>query len=153
MSTYAQNTQVSADRSIEEIKSTLRRFEATAFSYFESDATGIAGLEFDMHNRRCRFIIKLPQRDDFTRTEKGRPRSVSQVHLEWEKAIRQKWRSLALIVKAKLVAVDEEVVEFEQEFAMHFVMDNGKTVFEGLRPALEKNCSLNTLPALMPPGA
>lgn len=150
MANYASNTDVSQERSIEEIKNNLRRFGADSFSSYESSRHNMAGLEFEMNNRRVRFLITIPNRDEFVKTETGRDRTTNQVNLEWEKAIRQKWRSLALIVKAKLVAVNENVVEFDQEFAMHFVTANGQTMYEQIKPKMEEYCNSSEFPALMP---
>jgi hypothetical protein len=150
MASYASNTDVSQEKSVEEIKRNLRRFGADSFSSFESSRHNMAGLEFEMNNRRVRFVITIPDRKQFEKTDTGRDRSDNQITLEWERSIKQKWRSLALIVKAKLVAVDEDVVEFDQEFAMHFVTANGQTMYEQLKPRMEEYCNSSEFPALMP---
>ena len=52
--------------------------------------------------------------------------------------MKAKWRSLALVIKAKLEAVERRIVSFEQEFAMHMVMPGGMTVEELITPAIEQ---------------
>ncbi len=148
--TYAAETRVSPEKTLEEMKGLLRRFGADNFCTFDNDRAGFSGLEFDVNNRRCRFIVQIPKREEFAKTETGRPRDKNQQFTVWEKAIRSRWRSLALIVKAKLVAIEEGVFTFEQEFALHFVMANGQTVYEQLAPHLEKACDASSLPTLMP---
>lgn len=150
MGRYASDTTVSAERSIDEIRSTLRKYGADAFTYGERSLPPAAFLEFEMQDRRVRFVISLPELRSFRLTETGRERTAQSARTEWEKAIRQRWRALALIVKAKLVAVEDGVVEFEQEFALHFVMADGQTVYEHLRPMLPEICNVQQLPQLMP---
>lgn len=49
---------------------------------------------------------------------------------------RSLWRSLHLIIRAKLEAVAEKVTTVEQEFLAHVVMPEGQTVGEWIRPQL-----------------
>ena len=41
--------------------------------------------------------------------------------------MRQRWRALALCIKAKLEAVECGITSFEEEFLAHVVMPNGQT--------------------------
>ena len=41
-------------------------------------------------------------------------------HGRWEQACRQRWRALALVIKAKLEAIDAEISTFEEEFLPFF---------------------------------
>lgn len=52
---------------------------------------------------------------------------------EWEQACRQKWRALALLVKAKLEAVDAKISSVEEAFFADIVMPDGRTVYESAR--------------------
>lgn len=57
---------------------------------------------------------------------------------EWEKAVRQRWRALALLVKALLESVESDIVTFEQAFLPYTVVPGtGMTVAEHIGPALE----------------
>ena len=104
MSRYAENTSVSADKSRSEIeRATLQRYGATGFMYGWEGSKAI--IAFKMANRQIRFILTMPSQDDdqFRLTPgKGRERSASQAFAAWEQATRQRWRALALAVKAKL---------------------------------------------------
>ncbi len=65
---YAENTQVSSDRSRAEIERTLRRYGATAFAYgWDSEA---ATLMFEIAERRILFRLPMPDASSkaFTRT-------------------------------------------------------------------------------------
>lgn len=149
MSDYAKNTEVSAERSIAEIRNTLKRFGASGFVFGEHDEPPRAFLEFEMQRRRVRFLLPMPQRDDFKLNSYGNRRPETAIQKDFDQAIRQRWRSLALVVKAKLVAVDDKIVSFEQEFAMHFVMNSGATIYETLKPSLNEICEQSKLPPML----
>lgn len=152
MTRYADRTEVSSDRSRAEIERTLRRYGASAFAY------GWQGLEaqvmFELADRRVKFAIPMPDPDDaaFTQTPTGRDRSPAAVEKEYEQAVRQRWRALALVIKAKLEAVDAKISTVENEFLAHIVLPNGSTVGEWAAPQLEVAYSQAKMPALLPGG-
>ena len=129
---YAANTTVKSEASRNEIERTLVRYGAEAFSYGWDGNKAV--IQFVASGRQVRFVLPLPDRTDsqFTRTETGRPRSATAANLEYEKAVRQRWRALALVVKAKLEAVAAEIVTFEEEFLSHLVLPSGQTVYESV---------------------
>ncbi|MSS84994.1 hypothetical protein FYJ24_09500 [Actinomycetaceae bacterium WB03_NA08] len=136
MSTYAQNTQVSTDRSLSEIKNTLMRYGADQFAVMESrDKASVA---FTWEERQVRFDLPLPSRNsrEFTLTPTGKTRTASSAQDAWEKACRQKWRALALVVKAKLEAVESGISTFDREFFPNIILPGGASVFDTLAPAV-----------------
>jgi hypothetical protein len=149
--TYAARTDVSSDRSRAEIERTLRRYGATAFAYGWTDSA--ATIMFELADRRVRFNLPMPDRNDpqFTRTPgKGLARSAEAAEREWEQAQRQRWRALALVIKAKLEAVEAGITTVEQEFLAHIVLPDGATVGDWVQPQLAIAYEHNTMPALMP---
>lgn len=130
MGTYAAKTDVPSDRSRVEIERTLARYGATHFGYMTEP--GRAVVAFRKDGRQVRFVIPLPDRADraFTRTPTGRQASPSAAENAYEQAIRQRWRALHLVVKAKLEAVESGIAEFDQEFYAYTVLPNGRTVYE-----------------------
>ncbi len=141
---YAANTSVSADASIQEIERIVTRWDADEFGYGRKKAAdgqpGMGMVFFRLHDRQVRFTVPLPDQNDpeFTLTDaKRQRRSESAAYNAWDQKVRSRWRSLALVIKAKLVAVDEGVVTFEQEFGMHFVLPGGSTVYEQVAPQIE----------------
>ena len=133
---YAKNTQVNQAASVAEIESTVSRFGAEAFGYGWAGNAGY--VEFAVQSRRVRILVPMPEREaeEFTRTETGKVRAKSAATKAWEQAKRQRWRALALVVKAKLTAVEAGIRTFEEEFGMDFVLDDGRRVFEALRENL-----------------
>ncbi len=151
MTRFAENTKVSSNRSRDEIERTLTRYGADGFLYGWQDDSAIVG--FRMRGRQVRFRLPLPDRNDksFTLTATGRARrSADQVIMEYEKAIRQRWRALALVIKAKLEAVECEITEFDEEFLAHIVLPSGGTVGDWLLPQIDNVCLEGSLPKLLP---
>lgn len=149
--TYAAKTDVSTGRSREEIERTLSRYGATSFAYgWNGDG---AAVTFVASGRAVRFHLPLPDRraTEFTHTPgRGLARTKAQAESSWEQACRQKWRALALAIKAKLEAVEADITTFENEFLAHIVLPNNTTVGEWAGPALDQAYSTGTMPSLMP---
>lgn len=148
MGQYARDTAVPAERSRAEIENTLRRYGASQFLSGWDDESCSAWLGFSAHGRMVRFVLPLPRREEtrFTKFQRrgsgGRMKTLDRTPIEaeraWEQAVRQSWRALCLVVKAKLEAVDTKITTFEQEFLAHIMLPNGTTFGEWARPALEK---------------
>lgn len=148
---YAAGTDVTADRSRSEIERTLQRYGATSFMYgWEPNR---AALAFAVEGRQVRFELPLPDRTspEFTRTSSGKqartPKAASEAY---DQAVRQRWRALALVIKAKLEAVAAGIVTFDDEFLAHLVLPNGSTVAQELAPRLALAYESGTVPALLP---
>lgn len=148
---YAEDTSVSADRSRAEIERILQRYGASAFSYgWEGNQAAIA---FKAQNRLIRFLLPLPDKDahefQFTPAKRQR-RTPEQAQAAWEQATRQRWRALALAIKAKLEAVEAGITTFEDEFLAHIVLPSGQSVGQWLSPQLEAAYQSGRMPPLLP---
>jgi hypothetical protein len=143
--TYAEKTTVSTESSRMEIERTLIRYGADGFAYgWDGDA---ARIQFRAHDRHVRFIVPLPDRNDpaFTHHSRGR-RTADAAMREWEQASRQRWRALALVVKAKLEAVEAGITVFEDEFLAHIVLPDGQTVAEHIGPQIVEAYASGQMP-------
>lgn len=149
MSRYAENTSVPTEKSRAEIERTLARYGCDAFMYGQSGGTAV--VQFDAHDRRIRFNLPLPDPADatFTQTPTGRTRSDKQARDAWEQACRQRWRALALAIKAKLEAVECEITDFESEFLAHIVLPDGGTVGKWMLPQVQRAYDTGTMPPLL----
>ncbi len=155
MSRYANNTSVAPEKSRAEIERTLARYGATDFAYMSN--VGGAKIAFAVPGPttrvyKIRFDIELPRKDEreFTHTEsRSKPRSPEAAYIAWEQACKQRWRALALVVKAKLEAVECGITTFEQEFMAHMILPGGRTVFDEVMPRIEQSYdSGNNVPLL-----
>jgi hypothetical protein len=125
---YAKETEVSPEKSRGEIERTLGRYGATDFGYaVTGDRAQIA---FRIGTNTVRMRLAFPPVEDFARTPTGRARDRTAAASEREKAIRQRWRALALVVKAKLEAIEAGIATFEEEWFAYLVLPDGSTVFE-----------------------
>lgn len=141
MAKYANKTEVSQEKSRMEIEQTLRRYGADAFSYGWQESSAM--IAFRACDRHVRFTISMPVKGDeeFTHYKRGssvHERTAEAAEREWEQACRQRWRALALVVKAKLEAVDTGISEFESEFLANIVLPNGDTVAEQIKPYIQQ---------------
>lgn len=147
---YAATSTVPAGRSREEIERTLTRYGATGF-LFGQDPTG-AMVAFTLRDRHVRFVMPLPDPNErrFLYTEGSRMRTATAAEAAWQQAVRSRWRALAMIVKAKLEAVDAGAVTFEAEFLAQTVLPDGRTVAETVTPQLTAALAGHTPLALLP---
>lgn len=147
---YAKQTNVSSDKSRNEIEQTLLKYGADQFMYGWDTQNAL--IAFRMKGRQIRFALPMPDKQDmaFTQTDTGRDRAQSAALKAWEQACRQRWRALALVVKAKLEAVETGISEFQDEFMANIVLPNGNTVSQFLTPQLEAAYQSGEMPALLP---
>jgi hypothetical protein len=151
MTRYAASTDVTSDRSRAEIERTLSRYGATQFMYGYDQTRAIVG--FQINNRQVRFVLPLPDRSarEFTHTPtRNQKRTAAQREAAYEQAVRQKWRALNLVIKAKLEAVESGIVTFDAEFLAHLVLPNGRTVADEVVPMVETAYETNQMPVLLP---
>jgi len=149
---YAKDTTVPIERSKVEIEHLLQRYGASCFASGWDESKAI--IQFEAHQRRVKFVLPLPTMDSYRKTETGRLRRNDEiVHEAWRQGCRTRWRALALIIKAKLEAVESGVTSFEHEFAMMFVLPNGKTVGETIVPQIDDTYRTGNMPPLLGMGS
>jgi hypothetical protein len=145
---YAENTDVSTERSRAEIERILHRYGADQFMYGRKpDASMIA---FSMNGRDVKFVLPMPNREDFANTELGKRRKDSAIDKAHEQGCRQAWRALKLAIQAKLEVVEAGIACFEDEFMAYTVLPNGKTVGEMIKPQIKEAYESKRMPALLP---
>ena len=151
MAKFAADTSVSSDRSRAEIENTLRRYGADRFAYMSERTRAVIG--FEVNGRRIRFDVPMPDptAKEFHWSNHATPqkRTPTKAHEAWEQACRQKWRALALVVKAKLEAVESGVAEFQDEFLAYIVLPNGQTVGDMAAPSIEAAYAGKDMPPLL----
>lgn len=154
MSKFAADTGVPADRSRAEIERTLARYGADGFMYATSADSALVA--FTKAGLQVRFVLAMPLANDkaFTHWMRGgypverTPEAARKLH---EQATRQRWRALALVIKAKLEAVDAGISVFEDEFLANIVLPGGggQLAGEWLRPQIAEAYRLGTMPPLL----
>ena len=148
---FAEGTTVSVEKSRAEIEKMITRYGATSTAFMA--APGRAIVCFEASGRRVMFELKLPDRAEkrFQRDGRGSLMPSHKQVEKWEQACRQRWRALALVIKAKLEAVESGITTFEDEFLAHIVMPDGQTVATHIKPRIAKAYEEGQMLALMPP--
>jgi hypothetical protein len=146
MTVYAKQTTVSPEKSRGEIERILTRYGAQKFMYGWQGGSAI--IAFESSGRRIRFVLPLPIAIE--RGPKGR--KVRNTQEATERETRQRWRALALCIKAKLEAVSSNIASFEDEFLPYTVLPNGMTVGEYIQPQIERAYETQTMPPLLGSG-
>lgn len=147
---YAQDTQVSTDRSRTEIERLLVRYGASAFGYaWEGDANVIS---FKLGERHVRIFVPMPTPDDpvIAQTETGKRRGLTAQQNAHDQEVRRRWRAVVLIVRAKLEAIESGITTLEREFLSDIVMPNNQTVSQWLAPQLDTAYRSGRMPPLLP---
>lgn len=151
MATYASDTSVSSERSRGEIERTLSRYGARSFMYGYDDTHAM--IQFATNARQVRFVLPMPDRNarEFTHTpSRGNQRTPAQAAEAYEQAVRQRWRALNLVIKAKLEAIDSGISTFDVEFLGQLVLPDGRTVADDVVPKVVDAYETHQLPALLP---
>lgn len=136
MSRYAKDTSVSVNDSKAEIERIVERYGADGFmSAWSGDKAVVA---FTMSGRQVRFVLTMPSKDAeefhiYMRGSVRHRRDPEPARKLWEQACRQRWRALALVIKAKLEAIESDISTFDDEFLAHIVLPDNKTVGDHAR--------------------
>ena len=97
-----------------------------------------ARVQFRLHDRVVRFTVKLPDQKKL-----GQAR--------YERAERQKWRALLLVLKAKLESVESDIETFENAFLGQIVMPNDRTVADIITPMISESYKASKMPRQLGP--
>jgi hypothetical protein len=99
-----------------------------------------------------KFVLPMPdpKAREFTHTPaRGTLRSPAEAEKAWEQAGRQRWRALALVIKAKLEAVAAGITTIEDEFLAHTVLPDGSTVGQFMKPQLAVAYEQGSMPTTL----
>lgn len=131
---YAAGTVVSVARSQEEIQRLLRKHRARKVGTYTDDREAVVTFQTD--ERTVKFRIPMPGPDDESiraaaaKIHRAGPEAIDRA-LEAEE--RRRWRSLVLVIKARLEAVADNIETFDEAFLAHIVTPGGATILEELK--------------------
>lgn len=109
-SNYVRGASVTAAASQSEILEMLAGSGATGLRCTSED--GRAGISFASGGRQYRIVVVLPRSSDESLQPAGAGHAPKTAH----EGARQRWRALAVLIRAKLDAVASGIVTFDQEF-------------------------------------
>lgn len=148
---YAENTSVSSEKSRAEIERIVQRYGADQFAYGWDQAR--ANIGFRLNGRMVRFSVDMPDIADdafvYTPARRNRRRPEDQ-RAAWEQACRQRWRALALVIKAKMEAVEAGITTFDEEFMAHILLPSGERVGDWMAPQIAAAYDTGRMPPLLP---
>ena len=147
---FAKDTTVTQEQTIGQIRTTLRKYGA-AEGFVAGDEPGRAIIGFKQLDRLYRFDLPMPQIEEYRLTPTGIKRGDQAVIKAWQDECNRRFRALLATIKGRLIAVDEGIATFEEEFALETVLPDGKTtVREYMLPQIEASYRNNKMPALLP---
>jgi hypothetical protein len=133
---YAARTGVAPAKTRTDIEHELEKRGASQFGFNREGRRSVVAFTLQGLQVRLELVMPDPEERRFTHTTQGRLRSASSQADAYNQEVRRRWRALLLVVKAKLVAVDEGITSLEREFLADVVLDTGRTVIEEMRPSI-----------------
>lgn len=109
---------------------------------------------FQMNQRQVRFDLPLltTESDEVMYGKVGQSIPKKNLRDRAEQMNRQRWRALALAIKAKLEAVASGITVFDEEFLAHIVLPDGRTYGEFATPQIAEVYEHKKMPPLLGPG-
>lgn len=140
MGKYAKRTVVSPEKTQQDIQRVLKRYEVDGVILGHLDNRAYVEFAIKKLVRVVRIFLTLPTRSEYY-TEK-----------QYEQGVRQAWRALYLVVKAKLESVESKIETFDEAFMPHIVMPGagGQTIGQRLLPDFQKTLETGEMPKLLP---
>lgn len=140
-----ESTTVDVTKSQGEIRKILTRFGAREFQFGEGtgdDGRKWAGVTFKHAGHMVMITAPLKEVDQSaieSKARRARSKTRGEIEAEeYEQENRRIWRVLHWTLKARMVAVEEEVEEFEQAFLAHLVDPmTGVTLWKHMQPAID----------------
>lgn len=134
MALFAEKTRVPVSQTRAEIEQLLERHKARQYGTAVDYELRTARVQFRLHDRIVRFSITLP---DAKKLGEG---------VRFERAERQRWRALLLVIKAKLESVENSIETFEHAFLGQIVMPNDQTVADIVLPQIAESYKSGKMP-------
>lgn len=152
MARYAEGTTVPVERSRAEVEALVARYGARKFASGYDDDARLAVVQFEMRDRRVQFRLHLPNpaSRDITHDGRGRQRTALQRQNAYEQECRRLWRSLVMVIKAKLESVESGIESFEEAFMANVVLPGGMTVGDYMTPQIAESYRTGQMPPMLP---
>jgi hypothetical protein len=149
MRKYAERTDVPVDKSKREIEQLLVKAGASSVATLIEGTTRCA-VGFKLDGRGYRFMVPMPLPHEIDKTPTGYKRTAEAMRNAREQGIRQRWRALALILRAKLEAAQSGITALEIELLPYAILPGGRSVAEDVLPRLAEAYSSGKDVPLLP---
>ena len=131
--TYAKGTTVEVSASQQEIARTLARYKVDTYTF--GQRPGAAGVSFQIGVLPIRMEVPLPPRPTQQRIMNKDTGRMVLAEPRWEQEIREAWRSLLLLIKANLEAIERKITTPERAFMAYLVLPDGRDLGDAVLPA------------------
>ncbi len=153
--TYAAKTSVSVEKSRAELDALLAKHGAKQRQIGADDEKGLAICVFSLADRWVRMQVPIPRVGDFDRVmRRGYQHTTStgerdRLHAQ---ALRERWRAILLLTRAKLEAISLGVSTVEREFLPDVLLPNGRNVHDEIAASLVEAYKTGKTPPLLGSG-
>ena len=145
---YAQGTQVSSSRSLDELQRLLVKHGATQFVQgWDSSRHRVM---FELSGRTYRFEVAQVAAGEMASTPTGRSRDRSTAARMAEEETARRMRSLLLVIKALFIGVEDGILDIHTALLPWTVLPSGSTVGEWAAPQLDDAYQGREMPTLIP---
>lgn len=150
---YAEGTEVPVEKSKADVERLLVKHGATGFVSSWDSESGRSVLIFKLRDRMLKYALDYPASKDIDLPKRGSTSSRAaaterKLEAEW----RRRWRSVFLIIKAKLEIVFSGDSDLDREFLANIMLPNGTTMGEAVIPKLQSSYDSGKMPKLLLPG-
>ncbi|MDP2271239.1 MAG: hypothetical protein Q8K32_10945 [Archangium sp.] len=123
---YAEGTKVAVTKSLAEIEDLVRKRGGQKFYRGEQDERMVLG--WWQSERMVMFGVTMPPLKQFERKPRGYgTRPLPEQRALQEQAMREQWRAVLLVIKAKYASVDAKIETFEESFLGQLVVPDPET--------------------------
>jgi hypothetical protein len=123
---FAADTKVPVSQTRAEIERLLDKHKASQYGTAIDYDKGSARVQFKLRERVVRFTVTLPDRKKLGDGDR------------FERANRQRWRALLLVLKAKLESFESGIETFEEVFLAQIVLPDDHTVADFVVPQVKR---------------
>ena len=151
MAKYAEGTKTPVSNSQMEVLRILEGHGITQHMLANDSATGTHNLIFKHTGVTYKISVQMPARDakQFQRNGRGLARSQQEIADAWAAEVRRRWRSFLLVIKAKVIGIDDGVTTFDEAFLPYVVVNEQyETLAEVMVPRIRAAATLGEYPAL-----
>lgn len=130
--TYAKGTSVRVEKTQGDLVKVLEKAGAVRHSFGRNG--DLALVQFEIKETQVMMSVPLPLlKDSFKIPGRWKERTGSQAQMHHEQLVRERWRQVLLLVKAKLEAVAIGMTTIEREFLADVRTADGTTVHQMLK--------------------
>ena len=155
MSGYASGTTVSATKTQGEIMGLLGSRGVVKIATMHEPRLFSLAFEYNSVGYRIALVLPDPSDPRFTQYMRGSvlfERTDAEKAKRYEDEVNRKWRAFGMVIKSKIVAMEEGISTMEKEFIGDVILAGGRTLSETYSKELPSLAKSGQVSALALPG-